>query len=55
MKKYSVLTFNLGGYEVIHEIPKSAINPEIEYIYVTDDDSITSDTWTIVREHGLKR
>lgn len=48
MKKYSVLTYNLGGYEIIHEIPKEAINPEIEYIYVTDDHNIKSDTWTIV-------
>jgi hypothetical protein len=54
MKKYSVLTFNLGGYEIIHEIPKEAINQEIEYIYVTDDETIKSDTWTIVYEHNLK-
>ena len=54
MKKYSVLTFNVGGYEIIHEITKEAINQEIEYIYVTDDETIKSDTWTVVYEHNLQ-
>lgn len=48
MIKYSVLTYNIAGYEIIHEIPEQCINPEIEYIYVTDDHSITSNTWTVV-------
>lgn len=48
MKRYSVLTYNLNGYEVMHEIAPEAINDEIEYIYVTDDHSITSSTWTVV-------
>ena len=53
MKKYSVLTFNIGGYEKIHQIPKECINDEIEYVYVTDDHSITSDTWTVVYADDL--
>lgn len=52
-KKYSILTYNLNNYEIIHEIPKECMNDEIEYIYVTDDDSITSDSWTVVYEHSL--
>ena len=53
MKKYSVLTYNISGYEIIHEIPKEVINPEIEYIYVTDDHNIKSDTWTVVYADDL--
>lgn len=51
--KYTVLTFNIDGYETIHEIPSEAINQEIEYIYVTNDNSITSNTWTVVYDDSL--
>lgn len=51
--KYSVLTYNINGYEIIHNIPEECINPEIEYIYVTDDHSITSNTWTVVYADDL--
>ena len=53
MIKYSVLTYNIAGYEVIHNIPKECMNPEIEYVYVTDDHSITSDTWNVVYADDL--
>lgn len=43
---YSVLTYNIGGYEIIHEIKEKS--DRAEYIYVTDDRSITSSTWTVV-------
>ena len=43
---YSVLTFNIGGYEVLHEIEVKS--DRAEYIYVTDDRSITSSTWNVV-------
>lgn len=45
-KQYSVLTYNIGGYEKIHPILKKS--PNAEYIYVTDDTSIKSDDWTVV-------
>lgn len=51
--RYSVLTYNINGYEIIHNIPNECMNPEIEYIYVTDDHSITSDTWTVVYADDL--
>jgi len=51
--KYSVLTYNIAGYEIIHEIPEQCLNPEIEFIYVTDDHSITSSTWTVVYADDL--
>lgn len=47
-KKYSLYTYNIAGYEIIHEIPEQCLNPEIEYLYITDDHSITSDTWNVV-------
>lgn len=53
MIKYSVLTYNINGYEIIHNIPEECMNPEIEYIYVTDDHSITSNTWTVVYADDL--
>lgn len=43
---YSVLTYNIGGYEILHEIKEKS--DRAEYIYVTDDRSITSSTWTVV-------
>ena len=43
---YSVLTYNIGGYEVLHEVRHPS--PRAEYIYVTDDRSITSSTWNVV-------
>lgn len=51
--KYSVLTYNIDGYEIIHEIPEQYINQEIEFVYVTNDPSITSDTWTVVLDDTL--
>lgn len=53
MIKYSVLTYNIDGYEIIHNIPEECMNPEIEYIYVTNDHSITSNTWTVIYDDEL--
>lgn len=46
MADYSILTYNIGGYEVLHEV--ECKSERAEYIYVTDDRSITSSTWTVV-------
>lgn len=46
MYRYSVLTWNIGGYEVLHEIEEKTEG--VEYVYVTDDRSITSSTWNVV-------
>lgn len=51
--KYTVLTYNINGYEIIHEIPENCLNEDIEFIYVTDDHSITSSTWTVVYADDL--
>ena len=44
--KYSVLTYNIGGYEILHELEYK--DDDVEYVYVTDDRSITSSTWNVV-------
>lgn len=54
MKKYSVLTYNINGYEIIHEIPEHALNPQIDYVYVTDNHDITSNTWRVVYVNDLE-
>lgn len=53
MKKYSVLTYNFGGFEVLHEIPQEAISEDAEYIYVTDNLQLESKTWTVVYVNDL--
>ena len=50
--RYSVLTYNIGGYEKVHEIWEK--DPEAEYIMVTDVDTLTSETWTVVRDTDLE-
>jgi len=45
-KKYSIVTYNFGGYETIHEIKNPSSN--CEYVYITDDINISSQTWNVV-------
>lgn len=49
--KYTVLTCNFGGYEIMREV----LNPQedVEYVYVTDDKELTSKTWKIVYDEDL--
>lgn len=54
MPKFSVLVYNLNNYEVLHEIPEGCKNPDAEYIYVTDNPDIISDTWEVVYVPDLK-
>ena len=44
--KYSVLTYIIGDYECVHEIKEK--DPEAEYILVTDNVNLTSDTWEVL-------
>ena len=45
MVKYSVVTINIGSYEIVHEIEDKSVNAE--YILITDDPNLTSRTWDI--------
>lgn len=44
--KYSVLTYNISGYEILHELEYK--DEDVEYCYITDDRTITSSTWNVV-------
>ncbi len=51
-KRYSVLTFIFGGYEKVREI--SVIDPDAEYILVTDDPGLKSSTWEVICDSRLE-
>ena len=48
MKKYSVLTFNFGNYEIFRE--PEEVDEDCEYIYVTDNPNLKSNIWKIIVE-----
>ena len=43
---YSILTYIFAGYEHVHEITNK--KDDVEYILVTDNPKLTSNTWHIV-------
>lgn len=49
--RYSVLTYIFNGYEKVHEVLEK--DADAEYILVTDDASLKSDTWTVVFDDSL--
>lgn len=52
--KYSILTFIIGkNYEIVHEITNKQDN--VEYILVTDDEMLCSNTWKVVYDETLKQ
>ena len=44
--RYTVLTYIFGGYEQVHEIEEK--DPEAEYLLITDDPNLKSDTWQVL-------
>ena len=46
MPKYSILTCIFSNYEMVREVQEP--NPEIEYILVTDNPDLKSETWKIL-------
>lgn len=50
--RYSVLAFIINKYEVVHEIGEK--DPEAEYLLITDDKYLTSETWTVVYDPELE-
>ena len=44
--KYSLITVNFGRYDCVWE--PEEIDPNCEYVYVTDDPSVTSDVYKVV-------
>ena len=49
--RYTVLTCNFGKYEIMREIRHKQY--DVEYVYLTDDDDLVSDTWKITYDHDL--
>lgn len=45
---WSCVTYNFNNYEPFYELSESVIDEEAEYIYITNDKTLTSSTWTIV-------
>lgn len=43
--RYSILTYIVGDYELVHEVKKP--KPDVEYVLVTDNKELKSDTWKI--------
>lgn len=52
MKKYSILTFNFGNYEIFRE--PEEVDEECEYVYVTDNPNLKSNIWKIVVDDKFK-
>ena len=44
--RYTVLTYIFNGYERVHEVMEK--DPDADYVLVTDDPHLTSDTWFVI-------
>lgn len=52
--KYSVLTYIIGNYEVVREIEFNTLStPDVEYLLVTDNKDLKSDTWKVIYDQDL--
>lgn len=51
MYKYSILMYNFNGYEIMREPLET--DPECEYVYVTDNPTLTSNVWKIIVDKNL--
>lgn len=49
-KKYSILVYNLNKYELFRE--PETIDPDCEYLYITDDPTIHSKYFTVIYENN---
>ena len=49
--RYTVLTYIFDGYEKVHEIREK--DPDADYVLVTDDKNLKSDTWRVVHDDSL--
>lgn len=51
MERYTVLTFHCGDYEKVHEIVQKS--PNADYILVTDNPNLKSETWEVIYDPNL--
>lgn len=52
-KKYTVLTYIFNNYEFVHEVEN--VDPEAEYVLVTDDPHLKSRTWKVIYDVSLNK
>ena len=52
-KRYTVLTYIFGGYEKVHEVVEK--DPDADYVLVTDDENLRSETWRVVVDKMPKK
>lgn len=50
--RYTVLCYNINHYEIVHEIKEK--DPEAEYLMITDDPSLQSQTWKVIYDKNLQ-
>ena len=50
-KRYTVLTYIFNHYEKVHEIREK--DPEADYVLITDDPQLKSETWRVVYDPML--
>ncbi|MBQ0049924.1 MAG: hypothetical protein KBT12_06800 [Bacteroidales bacterium] len=50
--RYTVLTYHIGKYELVHEIEEK--DPEAEYVLVTDQQNLQSSTWHVIFDPELE-
>ena len=51
-KRYTVLTYIIGNSEIVHEIGEK--DPDAEYLMVTDNPDLKSDTWEVILDETLQ-
>lgn len=52
-KYYTVLTYIFNNYEFVHEVEN--VDPEAEYVLVTDDPHLKSRTWKVIYDVSLNK
>ena len=50
--RYTVLQYIINGYELVHEVKQK--DPEVEYLLVTDDPDLKSETWHVIYDKDLE-
>lgn len=49
--RYTILSYIINNYEILHEVGEK--DPDAEYIMVTDNPKLQSDTWNVIYEPDL--
>ena len=51
--KYAVIMYNFNNYEIMREVADCALDPDIEYLYITDNPNLKAKNWKIILDHDL--